>query len=76
LVQKTDEIQKTAISRHDICALRENFFEGSQIGMGPNRAVSVDSESDARFDKAFEFLAKIVDLKDADRLHPVRDNAV
>ena len=44
--------------------------------MGPNRAVSVDSESDARFDKAFEFLAKIVDLKDADRLHPVRDNAV
>jgi Transposase DDE domain len=65
-----------AISRHSICAFEENFLEGSQSGMAAKPAVPIDPERDARFDKAFEFLTKLVDLKEADQLHPVGDNAV
>ncbi len=40
------------------------------------RVVAVDPESEARFDRAFEFLKTKVDLSDANALHPVRANAV
>ena len=39
-------------------------------------AVESDPERDAQFDKAYEFLTTIVDMREADRLHPVRENAV
>lgn len=38
--------------------------------------VPIDAQRDAQFDKAFEFLSRIVDLRVADQLHPVGDNAV
>ena len=44
--------------------------------MAAKRKVPVDPESDARFDKAFELLTQLVDLQQADELHPVRGNAV
>lgn len=44
--------------------------------MVARRVVSVDAESDARFDRAFEFLKERVDLKEANERHPVRENAV
>ena len=44
--------------------------------MVARRVVSVDVESDARFDRAFEFLKTRVDLSVANERHPVRENAV
>ena len=38
--------------------------------------VPIDAKRDAEFDRAFEVLSKLVDLRKADRLHPVGDNAV
>lgn len=38
--------------------------------------ISADPESDARFDRAFEFLKTRVDLQQANERHPVRENAV
>jgi len=38
--------------------------------------VPIDAKRDAEFDRAFEFLSRVVDLRTADRLHPVGDNAV
>jgi hypothetical protein len=40
------------------------------------RVVAVDAESDARFDRAFEFLKTKIDLSQANGQHPVRANAV
>ena len=36
------------------------------------RNVPVYLENDARSDRAFEFLVRLVDLEEADRRHPVR----
>lgn len=38
--------------------------------------VPVDPEMDARFDRAFETLSQLVDIEHADKLHPVRANAI
>ena len=44
--------------------------------MGAKKKVSVDPDRDAQFDRAFERLTGLVDLKQADELHPVRGNDV
>lgn len=44
--------------------------------MAAKRKVPVDPENDARFDRAFEQLTQLVDLQQADQMHPVRGNAV
>jgi hypothetical protein len=44
--------------------------------MAARRQVPVDSDQDARFDQAFERLTQLVDLRQADALHPVRGNSV
>ena len=38
--------------------------------------VPIDAKRDAEFDRAFEVLSKLIDLRKADQLHPVGDNAV
>ena len=38
--------------------------------------VPIDAERDAKFDRAFELLSQLVDLRTADQLHPVGENAV
>jgi len=44
--------------------------------MATKSKVPIDSDRDAQFDVAFERLTQLVDLQHADRLHPVRSNAV
>lgn len=44
--------------------------------MAAKRRVPVDPASEAQFDRAFERLTQLVDLQQADELHPVRGNAV
>jgi len=62
---------------HGYCACELTLFRRSQIGMvARRRVVAVDAKSDARFDRAFEFLKTTIDLSQADAEHPVRSNAV
>jgi len=44
--------------------------------MAAKTKVPIDPDRDAQFDVAFERLTQLVDLEHADRLHPVRGNAV
>lgn len=44
--------------------------------MAAKKKVPVDPDRDAQFDRAFERLTELVDLGQADELHPVRGNAV
>ncbi len=44
--------------------------------MAAKKKVPVDPARDAQFDRAFERLTELVDLRQADELHPVRGNAV
>jgi Transposase DDE domain len=70
--------RKRKESRHSAQVLRQayGFLEGSQSDMVLRQKVPLDAENDARFDKAFERLSKLLDLRVADQLHPVGHNAV